>query len=258
MENDLNDNSNSHKLGNLRKQMIQERLKGSRFLLPNLVTVGHMFCGFLAIVYSTSNRYEKAVVAIALAMLLDGLDGRVARRFNATSDFGVEFDSLSDLVSFGVAPAILVYNWCFKALADEFGVAICFIYVVAIATRLARFNISVISLKSFTGLPSPAGAGMVIAIVNAFIELDFGSAHIGFISLLMILISLLTVSRFNFFSIKQVKLSQLGSGVPLIAAPLIVVLWYNNKIGILILVSTYVLSGPFSWLYSKRADSRKE
>jgi CDP-diacylglycerol---serine O-phosphatidyltransferase len=247
------------KVSKLRKQLVHERLKGSRFLLPNLVTVAHMFCGFLAVVYSASNRYEKAIIAIALATLLDGLDGRVARKFNATSHFGLEFDSLSDLISFGVAPAILVYNWCFKELADEFGVAVCFFYVVAIATRLARFNVSAANLKSFMGLPSPAAAGMVIAVVNAFVDLPFTSIKIGLISLLMIVVSLLTVSRFSFFSVKLIKLSHLSSGVPLIAAPLIVILWYNNKLGILTLVTAYIVSGPIGWVYGflKKKDPVK-
>ncbi len=235
------------RLSELRKQAIRRRLKGSRFLLPNLVTVGHMFCGFLAIIYGTSGRYENAVVSIALAMLLDGLDGRVARRFNATSQFGLEFDSLSDLISFGVAPAILVYNWCFKVVADEFGVAICFLYVVAIATRLARFNLSAPNLKSFTGVPSPASAGFLIATVNAFPRIEFGLFGVGLMTALMLIISGLTVSTFEFFSIKTLKLGKIHAGLPLLLAPLIALLWYNNRVGVFALALAYISSGPIGY-----------
>src|SRR4051812_49244437 len=104
----------------------KHRLYRRRYLLPNAVTVGNMFCGFLAMVYANAGHFEKAFAAVFFAILLDGLDGRVARRFNATSKFGVEFDSFSDLVSFGIAPAIMMYCWCFRAHADEFGVVVCF------------------------------------------------------------------------------------------------------------------------------------
>ncbi|MCB0337672.1 MAG: CDP-alcohol phosphatidyltransferase family protein, partial [Bdellovibrionales bacterium] len=96
------------------KLELKDRLYKRRFLAPNLVTVGSLFCGLLTIIYASSGRFEKAVIAVVIAMVLDGMDGRVARRLNATSRFGVEFDSLVDLVSFGVAPAIVMYHWCFQ------------------------------------------------------------------------------------------------------------------------------------------------
>ena len=111
-----------------RRARIKEIAYRRRYLVPNLVTLGNMFCGYLAIMYATSHRLSESVLTLTIAILLDGLDGRVARKLNATSPFGMEFDSFSDLVSFGVAPAILVYHWAFSSTADEFGVFITFIF----------------------------------------------------------------------------------------------------------------------------------
>ena len=148
------------------RETLKERWYRRRFLVPNAVTLANMFCGFLAIVYASNGRYEKAALAIGIAILLDGLDGRVARKLNATSPFGVEFDSFSDLISFGLAPAILIYFWAFASGANEFGVIVTFPYCVAAATRLARFNISPPNLKSFVGLPTPGAAALAAAVVN--------------------------------------------------------------------------------------------
>ena len=124
------------------REELKELVYRRRYIVPNLVTVGNMFCGFLAIMYGSSGRYKQAVFCIFLAIILDGLDGRVARRLNATSKFGVEFDSFSDLISFGIAPAVMLYHWAFHPVADEFGVFVAFIYVLCAVSRLARFNIS--------------------------------------------------------------------------------------------------------------------
>ena len=144
---------------------LKQRIYRRRYLVPNAVTLANLFCGFLAIIYASSFRFEKAVIAIVLAILLDGLDGRVARRLNATSKFGLEFDSFSDLVSFGVAPAMLIYHWAFQQQADEWGVFVTFVYAICAASRLARFNIAPENLKGFTGLPTP-GAAAVVAALN--------------------------------------------------------------------------------------------
>jgi CDP-diacylglycerol--serine O-phosphatidyltransferase len=177
----------------------------------------------------------------------------VARRLNATSRFGVEFDSLSDLVSFGIAPAFLAYNWCYRVTADEFGVVVCFLYIVCAASRLARFNITESNLKSFTGLPTPAAAGVVVASVNVLPQslMDFNPPFVGAVTLLMLSLSFLMVSRFEFFSIKKVKLSGPSLNIPWLIAPAIVLVWYNNKIGFLVITLLYAASGPFSWVKSR-------
>ena len=181
------------------KLELKERLYRQRYILPNAVTIGNMFCGFLTIIYASSGRFSKAAIAIFIAILLDGLDGRVARRFNATSRFGLEFDSFSDLVSFGVAPAILMYHWCFQIKADEFGVFIGFVYIICAASRLARFNISEENLSSFQGLPSPAAAAMIGSIVFSFPIVEPGAVIISAGSILMLFIAYLMVSNIEFF-----------------------------------------------------------
>lgn len=240
----------------LTKPEFKNILYRRRYAIPNAVTVGNMFCGFLAIIYSATDRFEKAVVAILIAILLDGLDGRVARKLNATSRFGLEFDSFSDLVSFGVAPALMVYFWCFQKTADEFGVLVCFIYAVCAASRLARFNISAENLSGFTGMPSPAAAGMVVALVNlsphqleaSYLMVVFGALYVVFAGYLM-------VSTVEYFSIKKLKLTNIPFQNLLIAASVIALIWYNNRVGLFVLVAAYAVSGPWRHFLQRNVNS---
>ena len=136
------------------------------FLLPSLFTLGAVFAGFYAIIASMNNQFESAAMAIVVAGILDGLDGRIARLTNSQSAFGAELDSLSDMVSFGVAPALIAFSWGLQPLG-RLGWAIAFIYVAGTALRLARFNtqIGLADSRIFTGLASPAAAGLVISLV---------------------------------------------------------------------------------------------
>lgn len=242
-----------------RKQLrlaLKEKLYRRRFIVPNAVTVGNMFCGFLAAIYAAGGRFDKAAIAIGFAILLDGLDGRVARRLNATSKFGVEFDSFSDLVSFGVAPALVMYHWCFKPLADEFGVLVCFVFAICAASRLARFNISAENLKGFTGLPSPGAAGMVAACVNFAPTVTPSSQLTAFGTFLMLSLGFLMVSRIEFFSVKLIRVKAFGLFTRILLGGAIALLWYNSKLGFLIVTSVYCLSGPLGALrrkFSKKA-----
>lgn len=227
------------------REEVKDLLYRRRYLVPNAVTVGNMFCGFLAIMYASTGRYEKAVIAILIAILLDGLDGRVARRLNATSKFGIEFDSLSDLVSFGVAPAVMVYHWAFHTLADEFGVAITFFYALCAASRLARFNISAENLKNFTGLPTPGAAAFVVSVIySAPYQID-SYLRVGTGVVLMLSVGYLMVSTIEFFSIKQFKLSGVKARWQILLGLLIVLTWYKGSLGLLVLTGTYAASGPF-------------
>jgi CDP-diacylglycerol--serine O-phosphatidyltransferase len=230
---------------------IRERLYRRRYLLPNAVTIGNLFCGFLTIVYATSMRFDKAVIAILIALLLDGLDGRVARRFNATSKFGVEFDSLADLVSFGIGPAILVYNWCFKLPADEFGVFVCFLYALCAACRLARFNVTESKLSSFEGLPSPAAAAVVATLVFLNPEPTNSVWLIPAVTLIVAGTALLMVSRIPFFSVKQLKIYDISIKVKIGVGVLIALIWYMPKIGLFTLALGYALSGLLQWGYCR-------
>jgi CDP-diacylglycerol--serine O-phosphatidyltransferase len=219
-----------------------------------------MFCGFLAIMYASSGRLDKAVIAVLIAILLDGLDGRVARRLNATSKFGIEFDSFSDVVSFGLAPAVMMYHWAFHAGADEFGIAVTFFYALCAASRLARFNISAENLKSFTGLPTPGAAVFVVSVINTapYEQTSFLMRLVG--TVVMIATAYLMVSTIEFFSIKQFKLAGVKLKGRLLIGSLIALIWYSPPIGLLTLAFLYVASGPYgrvseslpSWMVGRR------
>jgi len=215
-----------------------------------------MFCGFLTIIYATSGRFEKAALAIGVAILLDGLDGRVARRLNATSKFGIEFDSFSDLVSFGIGPAILVYSWCFKALADEFGVFFSFVYALCAASRLARFNISDPNPKGFVGLPTPGAAGMVAAVVNFAPRIQPSQYLLLGGAVLMGSLAYLMVSNIAFFKVRLHRGMGLNLKGTLALGAIIALIWYNNRIGFLVLAASYVLSGPLG-LFKKLMPGAK-
>ncbi|MEZ4753676.1 MAG: CDP-diacylglycerol--serine O-phosphatidyltransferase [Bdellovibrionota bacterium] len=237
------------------KPELRERLYRRRYLVPNAVTFGNLFCGFLTIVYATSGRYEKAVAATVIAVLLDGLDGRVARRLNATSKFGVESDSFADLVSFGVAPAILMYNWAFRVMADEFGVLVCFIYVICAASRLARFNISESSLNSFEGMPTPAAAAMLVSVVY-YLPLPDSLMMVAVCSALLVCLAYMMVSKIEFFSVKSMKVGSLHVFARLSIGILIALIWFKPKLGFLVLSSFYLLSGPLSLVRKKKKTSK--
>ena len=230
---------------------LRETLYRRRYLVPHAVTLGNMFCGFLAVIYSTSFRFEKAAIAIILAIVLDGLDGRVARKLNATSKFGVEFDSFSDLVSFGIAPAVLVYNWCFKVPADEFGVLVTFIFALCGASRLARFNISDENLKSFTGLPIPGAAAAVAGLIYCVPDPGISLVWCLIVALLMLSLAFLMVSKIEYLSIKQLRLGNVRAIGKIGLGVLIALIWYNPKIGLLALGICYAYSSPAYLLWRR-------
>lgn len=239
----------------IRRVEIRDRLYRRRYLVPNAVTLANLFCGFLTIIYATSGRFEKAAIAIAIAILLDGLDGRVARSLNATSKFGVEFDSFSDLVSFGVAPAMLVYCWCFQVKADEFGVLVCFIYALCAASRLARFNINVQNLEKFEGMPTPGAAGFVAAMVNFLPAPEPSLVLAAFGTFVMLSLAGLMVSQIEFLSVKTLKIKRMHLTVTLALGSVIALVWYNSQFGFLTIASLYVLSGPYL-AYQRRRVAR--
>ena len=229
----------------LTRQEIKEILYRRRYAVPNAVTVGNMFCGFLAIMYASSDRLDKAVVAILIAILLDGLDGRVARRLNATSKFGVEFDSFSDVVSFGLAPAVMMYHWAFQKGADEVGVAVTFLYALCAASRLARFNISTENLKSFSGLPTPAAAAFMVAVINTSPYVHEGYSMLPVALATTIAMAYLMVSTIEFASIKSFKVTGVKMRVRLLIGVVMVLVWKNPGLGLLVLSGIYAASGPF-------------
>ena len=182
------------------------------FLLPNLFTTGALFAGFYAIIASMRGDFESAAIAIFFAMVFDGLDGRVARLTNTASKFGAEYDSLSDMVSFGVAPALVVYSW---GLADlgKFGWSVAFIYVACAALRLARFNtqIEVADKAWFTGLASPAAAAGVAATVWVATDIGWVGADLPLqiavlAAVLTAIIGILMIANVPYYSFKTIDM----------------------------------------------------
>lgn len=180
----------------------------SIYLLPNLFTTAALFAGFYAIVQAMNGRYEIAAVSIFIAMVLDGLDGRVARLTHTQSEFGAEYDSLSDMVSFGVAPSILMYEWAFRDLG-KWGWFAAFIYCTGAALRLARFNtnIDVVDKRFFQGLPSPAAAALVAGFVWVMLDNKFTGYDLRwYAAALTVFAGLSMVSNCKYYSFKSINM----------------------------------------------------
>lgn len=217
------------------------------YLLPNMFTTGALFSGFYAIVASMNGEFVNASIAIFLAMILDGLDGRVARLTNTQSDFGAEYDSLSDMVSFGVAPALVAFSWALQDLG-KLGWVAAFIFVAGAALRLARFNTQLATADGnyFTGLASPAAAAMVAGTVWVFSETGFSGEDVAWLMAMVVpLAGVLMVSNFKYHSFKGIDFS---GKVPFVALfivvlALVVVSLDPGKV-LLTIFLTYALSGP--------------
>ena len=232
------------------------------FLLPNLFTTAALFAGFYSIVAAVDGNFQKAGAAIFIAMVLDGIDGRVARLTDTSTQFGKEYDSLSDMVSFGLAPAVVVYQWGVARLAEwnvawgRVGWLVAFLFAVAAALRLARFNAqaATTSKRFFVGLPSPSAAGLVAAFVWFSSDLDL--AGLGGLALAFVVTAAagaLMVSRFRYYSFKEVNLGQRIPFTYLVGIVLIFILIsLDPPIVLLIMFSSYAASGPIYWLWRKR------
>ena len=192
------------------------------YLLPNLLTTGALFAGFYAVVQAMNGRFEHAAVAIFIAMVLDGLDGRVARMTHTQSAFGAEYDSLSDMVSFGVAPALVIYEFALQGMG-KFGWIAAFVYCSGAALRLARFNTqheTVTDKRYFQGLPSPAAAALIAGFVWVMVEYGVEGQDVRWLAAAIALLGGLTmVSNFRYYSGKEINLRK---SVPFFAILLIV------------------------------------
>ncbi len=178
------------------------------YLLPNLLTTVALFAGFYAIVQAMNGRFEHAAVAIFVAMVFDGLDGRVARMTRTQSAFGAEYDSLSDMVSFGAAPALVIYEWALRDLG-KLGWIAAFVYVAGAALRLARFNtnIDVVDKRYFQGMPSPAAAALIAGLLWVTLELGFTGNEVRWPACFLTLFAGLTmISNIPYYSGKDINL----------------------------------------------------
>jgi len=203
-----------------------EKPKRSRgiYLLPNLFTTAALFAGFYAIVAAMKGQFEPAAVAIFVAMIMDGLDGRVARLTNTQSEFGVQYDSLADLVSFGLAPALVVYQWALSGLGKP-GWLAAFIYAACAALRLARFNtqVGIVDKRYFQGLASPAAAAVLAGLVWVGTEYEVVGHDLGVgVLILAVLVGLLMVSNIRYHSFKDLDLKE---KMPFVATVIIILVF---------------------------------
>jgi CDP-diacylglycerol---serine O-phosphatidyltransferase len=238
-----------------RKKKAKRNFRGV-YVLPNLITTASLFAGFYAIVASIDGRFYAAAIAILVSLVLDGLDGRVARMTKSTSDFGVQYDSLADLVAFGVAPGILVYLWALKPF-HQIGWVATFLFVVCGALRLARFNVQQGSAdpRYFNGLPIPAAATMIATAIIFYYEIGpWAPSRYIYILVMIYLLSFLMVSNVKYVSFKRMDLFQRHPFHSLVAAVLVfVVVATAPTIMGFLLMATYVASGPVStFLYHRR------
>jgi len=232
------------------------------YLWPNLITTAALLSGVYSIIASMNGNFNQAIYAIFLAALLDGLDGRVARAIGAQSAFGEQYDSLSDLLAFGVAPAILMYSWSLHDLG-RIGLACSFIYTACAAFRLARFNvqIGVVDKRYFIGIASPLAAVTVISIVWVGRDFpfifDLQDITIQIINAaIMVGVGLLMISNIKYYSFKQMDRKRVPFVVMLPVVLIFAAITYNIPVGILTVCILYVLSGFVTTLLAHKNDSK--
>lgn len=223
------------------------------YLLPNLLTTAGLFSGFFAVVSSMNGHFEHAAIAIFIAMIFDGLDGRVARMTNTQSEFGAEYDSMADMVSFGIAPGLVAYNWALSDLG-KFGWLAAFVFVAAAALRLARFNtqIGVADKRYFQGLASPAAAGVIASLVWLGTEYQINGHDYGlFVGIITIVSGLLMVSNFRYNSFKDVDWKGKVNFIAVLLIVLVFVIVAASPAELLTVIFVlYACSGPFTTIRS--------
>ena len=221
------------------------------YLLPNLFTTGALFSGFYAIISGMNGHFEAAAIAVFVAMLLDGLDGRVARLTNTQSKFGEQYDSLSDMVSFGLAPALVMFNWALSSLG-KWGWAAAFCYAACAALRLARFNAQIgeVAKGVFVGLNSPSAAALVAGIVWAGHDALVSTQGAILAALATVLVGLLMVSNFHYNSFKEIDFKgRVPFVVILVAVLVFAVVTIDPPKVLLLLFALYALSAPATWCW---------
>jgi len=243
-----------------RRRMARLRLRRGVFLIPSLLTTANIYCGFASIIKAFEGEFRTAAILIIVAGLLDGVDGRIARMTGGTSEFGGEYDSLADIVSFGLAPAFLVHVWGLVPL-HRYGWVIAFFFMVCGAVRLARFNIQhqVSDRRWFVGLPIPmaaaalAGAVLVLRapIADKRLSVAFG--------LVVVSLALLMVSRFRYRSFKELDFrARWPFRSVLVIVAIFAAVALNYRVAVLAISAVYVSSGPAIWVWSHFAADRRQ
>jgi CDP-diacylglycerol--serine O-phosphatidyltransferase len=244
-------------------EIVEKKRRRGIYLLPNLFTTGCLFAGFFAIVNAMDNHFEIAAIAIFVAMIMDGLDGRVARLTNTQSDFGAEYDSLADMISFGLAPSLVVYVWALQSMG-KLGWLAAFVYTAGTALRLARFNTQVgtAGKRYFQGLASPAAAAVVAGFVWVGTSYTTDGTEWRIIAFVITLMSgLLMVSNVRYRSFKDLDLR---GKIPFVAVVVIVMIFVFISIDppqvLFAIFLLYALSGPVTTLVTlrqRRAEREK-
>ncbi len=247
----------------VRKSLINPEIRRRGiYLLPNLFTTAALFAGFYAIVQAMNHSYESSAVAIVVAMVLDGLDGRVARLTHTQSEFGAEYDSLSDMVCFGAAPALIMYEWALKGLG-RIGWIAAFVYCAGAALRLARFNtnIEVVDKRFFQGLPSPAAAALIAGFLwlASDNKIPVSAYGVPWVAAFVTLYTGITmVTNIPFYSFKDINLRR---SVPFAVILLIVLAFVlistDPPLVLFLLFVAYGISGYVYWLWQRRRGAGK-
>jgi CDP-diacylglycerol---serine O-phosphatidyltransferase len=246
--------------GRLKEQQrrVVAPLRRGVFLAPATITSLGLLSGFFSLVSAINSHFELAAVMILIAFVCDGLDGRVARLSRTSSHFGVEYDSLSDVVAFGVAPAVIAYCWSLRLLGT-WGVVIAGMFVICAALRLARFNVQTASSdkRRFVGLPVPGAAAMIAGCVLAYSYFEFDSPHVLVIVMAPLTVALasLMISRVPYPSFKTINLHQ-HARVELVVAMLLVLacLFAMSQFTFFLIATAYVVSGPYLLLTGERSQ----
>ncbi len=227
-----------------RKKPLRERMHNRIYVLPSLLTTGNLFFGFMSVIHSIRGNYMFAAYAIVAAAIFDLLDGRVARLTHSTSKFGAEYDSLCDLVSFGMAPGILVYLWALHPYG-RFGWIASFLFVACGALRLARFNVQseVYGSNHFQGLPIPMAAGIISSAVLCYNKLGWEAEKSELLLGLTTLLALVMVSNFPYKSFKDLNLKKHGFNYLVIGTFSIAVIAYNPQVMLFVLFAGYAVLG---------------
>lgn len=230
----------------------------SIYVLPNLLTTTNMFFGFMSIIFAIRGEYTFGSYAIVAAAVFDLLDGRVARLTNTTSKFGAEYDSLCDLVSFGMAPALIMYLWALQPFG-RVGWLASFVFVACGALRLARFNVQAADEKThFQGLPIPMAAGIVASSVLCFKELEVDASRNWLLLFMTFLLGITMVSEFRYKSFKDVNLKEKRPFTYLVVGVMVMALVaYRPEVMLFVLFFSYALLGAALGLFHKTNEKRK-
>ena len=244
--------------------MTSHKSKRSRgiYLLPNLFTTGALFSGFFAILAAMNGHFHQAAMAIFVAMILDGLDGRVARMTNTQSAFGAEYDSLADMVSFGLAPSLVMYQWALTDMGNA-GWLAAFVYTAGTALRLARFNtqIGIADKRYFQGLPSPSGAAIMAGALWVSVDNDIAGGDVSYIvAFLSVITGLLMVSNVRYHSFKEIDFrGKVPFFVMVIVMLVFAIILLQPPLVLFLIFLAYAISGPVLTLTKlrKHREERK-